>query len=112
MAAQPYNLEINQGATFSFALNFFDAGGSPLSLTGVTLASQIRPTAASQEILQEFTVTKDPVTTGRATFSLTAAQTRNLRFTSAVYDVLMTLTTGELVRVVQGAVTLSPQVTR
>ena len=112
MAAQTVNLEINQGAAFSYALNFFDAGSNPLSLTSITLASQIRPTAASQEILAQLTVTKDPVTTGRAVFSLTGAQTRNLRFSSAVHDLLMTLADGTPIRVAQGAVTLSPQVTR
>lgn len=112
MAAQSYNFEINQGTTFSFAMVFYDAGAGLVSLTSATLAAQIRPSAASPEILADFTVTKDPLQVGRAVFSLTAAQTRNLRFTSAVYDVLLTLIDGTALRAAQGTVTLSPQVTR
>jgi hypothetical protein len=112
MAAQTYNFEINQGTTFSFAMVFSDAGAGLMPLTTATLAAQIRPTAESQAILQEFTVTKDQIQTGRATFSLTAAQTRNLNFSTAVYDVLVTFADGTALRVAQGSVTLSKQVTR
>jgi hypothetical protein len=111
MAAQTYNFEINQGTTFSFAMVFYDAGAGLIPLTTATLAAQIRPTAESQAILQEFTVTKGP-STGRAEFSLTAAQTRNLSFSTAVYDVLVTFADGTALRVAQGSVTLSKQVTR
>lgn len=112
MAAQTYNFEINQGTTFSFAMVFYDAALGLIPLTTATLAAQIRANAASQEILADFTVTKDPLQIGRAVFSLTAAQTRNLRFTSALYDVLLTLADGTALRAAQGTVTLSAQVTR
>ena len=112
MAAQTVNFEINQGETFSFAMVFRDASAGLIPLTTATLAAHIRPRAASQEILVDFTVTKDPLQIGRAVFSLTAAQTRNLRFASAVYDVLLTFADGTALRAAQGTVTLSAQVTR
>lgn len=112
MAAPIYNLEINQGETFSIGLLFKDATNTAINLTTATILSQIRPTAESNKILASFTITKDTGVPGRAVLSLSASQTQQLDFTDAVYDVLLTLASSTKLRAVQGKVTLSKQVTR
>lgn len=112
MAAPIYNLEINQGETFSIGLLFKDASNVAINLTTATILSQIRPSAESNTILAGFTITKDTGVTGRAVLSLTAAQTQQFTFTDAVYDVLVTFASGTKLRAVQGKVTISKQVTR
>jgi hypothetical protein len=112
MAAPIYDIEINQGETFSIGLLFKDASNVAINLTTATILSQIRPSEESNRILAAFTITKDTAVTGRAVLSLTSAQTQQLDFTEAVYDVLLTLASGTKLRAVQGKVTLSKQVTR
>ena len=109
--AATHNITIDQGATFSLPLVFKDASNVAINLTDVTFAAQIRPSADSKTILASFTVTKDPLTTGRAVLSLTDEQTGALTFGTAVYDLLGTKA-GVKTRYIQGTVTLSPQVTR
>jgi hypothetical protein len=112
MAAPIYNIEINQGESFSIGLLFKDASNVAINLTTATILCQIRPSAESNKIIAAFTVTKDTAVTGRVVLSLTASQTQQLEFTQAEYDVLVTFSSGTKLRAVQGAVTLSKQVTR
>jgi len=112
MAAGTYNFEINQGETLSLGLIFKDSTGTAISLTTATIKAQIRPTASSNTIIASLLATKDSGVAGRVVLSLTAAQTGQLSFTSAVWDCLVTFADGTTLRAVQGAVTLSTQVTR
>lgn len=104
------NLVVDQGATYNTTLTLTDENGEPLDLTSVTAASQIRKSYSSS-LAAEFTTSVN-VAAGEVTLSLTANQTGNLVAGRYVYDVELTDASNNITRIVEGVVTVTPQVTR
>lgn len=104
------NLVIDQGSTFSSDLNLTDENGDPLTLTGYTANSQIRKWYSSTNAAATFT-TSINTTSAVITLSLTASETSNLVAGRYVYDVEIS-SGSEVSRIVEGIVTVTPQVTR
>ena len=104
------NLVIDQGSTFSSDLSLTDENGDPLNLQNYTANSQIRKWYSSSNAAATFT-TAINVATGIITLSLTANQTSNLISGRYVYDVEISAGS-EVSRIVEGIVTVTPQVTR
>jgi hypothetical protein len=104
------NLVIDQGATFSTDLSFKDENGDPIVLDGYSANSQIRKWYTSETPAAIFNTEIDPFV-GVVTLSLTSNQTSNLVSGRYVYDV--EINDGSTVsRVVEGIITVTPQVTR
>ena len=104
------NLFIDQGATFETVLTLTDENGDILDLASSNAASQIRKTYSSS-LAAQFT-TSINVSAGEITLSLTANQTGNLVAGRYVYDVELTDAANSITRIVEGVVTINPQVTR
>lgn len=104
------NLVIDQGTTFTTDLTMTDEEGSPLNLTGYTANSQIRKWYTSSNATATFT-TSINANTGVISLSLTANQTGAMTAGRYVYDV--EISDGAIIsRIVEGIVTVTPQVTR
>lgn len=104
------NLVIDQGATFSTDLNLTDENGDILNLDGYTANSQIRKWYTSVNPAATFTASID-ANSGVITLALSSTQTSNLISGRYVYDV--EINDGTTVsRIVEGIVTVTPQVTR
>lgn len=104
---------IEQGVDYENIITVNDSGGSPRNLTGYTVASQIRKGYGSTTSYP-FTAGlfgNDP-TTGRIIISLTNAQTSVIPAGRYVYDIELTSAAGKKSRVIEGIVTISPEVTR
>lgn len=108
MATQK-NIVIDQGTTFSENVTAKDSTGSAKDLTGYTTTAQIRKSYYSSSST-DFTIAQVDAT-GVITISLTAAQTGNLKAGRYVYDV-ESASASETIRVVEGIVTVTPQVTK
>jgi len=108
--ASKANLIIDQGSTFSTDLTLTDENGDPLSLSGYTANSQIRRWYTSSNTTAVFT-TSINTTSSTISLTLTANQTSNLTFGRYVYDVEIT-SGSEVSRIVEGIITVTPQVTR
>jgi hypothetical protein len=105
------NLVIDQGSTFSATLNLTDEFGNPLSLNGYTVRSQMRKWYTSLTAI-DFNVTIDYLD-GTITLELDDSITDSLTPGRYVYDVELTETsTHAISRVVEGIVTVTPNVTR
>lgn len=104
------NLVIDQGSTFSTDLTLSDENGDPLVLDGYTANSQIRKWYTSVNAAATFTASLN-VQSAAITLSLTANQTSNLIAGRYVYDVEISAGS-EVSRIVEGIVTVTPQVTR
>jgi hypothetical protein len=104
------NLVIDQGSTFSTDLTLTDENGDPLILSGYTANSQIRRWYTSSNVSASFS-TSINVESGVISLTLTANQTSNLVFGRYVYDVEIT-NDSEVSRIVEGIVSVTPQVTR
>lgn len=104
------NLVIDQGSTFSTDLTLNDENNDPLNLIGYSADSQIRKWYSSTNAAATFT-TSINTSSAVITLSLTANQTSNLVAGRYVYDVEIS-SGAEVSRIVEGIVTVTPQVTR
>lgn len=118
MAAGKLNLLVEQGATFRRVLALQDAAGAAIDLTGFTARMQARAKVADPNppLLD---LTSSPAAglavdgaAGTVTVVLTDEQTAALTWTAAVYDLEVESAGGEVTRVVQGTIKVSPEVTR
>jgi hypothetical protein len=105
------NLVIDQGTTFSATITMTDDNGNLIDLSAYTARSQIRKHYTSTTAVN-FT-TEITVSTAEITLSLTDVQTANLTAGRYVYDVEVVDSYANTVsRVVEGIVTVTPNVTR
>jgi len=105
------NLSIDQGATFTSDITVKDITGNVFDLTGYTavakLAKGYSSTRTRTIITTSFATDR---TTGVLTISLTANQTTALDAERYVYDVEITSSTGSVTRVLEGIITVRPEV--
>jgi len=103
------NLVIDQGSTFSTDLTLNDENGDPLNLAGYSANSQMRKWYTSSNAIATFTT--NVAIDGIISLSLTANQTGAITAGRYVYDV--EINDGSATsRVVEGIITVTPQVTR
>jgi len=111
MSAGTYNFTIEQGTTFSRVLTLQE-NGSAMNLTGYSVASQMRSTHDSSTVVATFTGSVTNASSGQITLSLTNSQTSAIEEAIYVYDVEITSGAGAVTRILQGTVTVTPEVTR
>lgn len=104
------NLLVDQGSTFVTTLNLTDPDDVPLDLTLYTGSSQIRKHFTSSNSTS-FTVALGG-NTGVITLSLSANATANLTAGRYMYDVEIADASSSVTRVVEGIVTVTPNITR
>jgi len=126
MPAAKKNLTIEQGATWrdSYTLLQPAPAGTPIAsrlpvdLTGYSTRMQVRPDYASATVLLELTPANGRITitpaSGKLDLYISDADTAALTFTDtpAVYDLELIEPGGDVIRLLKGTVTLSPEVTR
>lgn len=104
------NLIIDQGTTFSTSILLTDDNGDAIDLTGYTGRSQMRKHYTSSNSTS-FTVSLN-TSEGAVSLSLTANQTSGLIPGRYVYDVEVVSAANVVSRIVEGIVTVTPEVTR
>jgi hypothetical protein len=110
-----YNFTINQGATFSRVITWKDESGDEVDLTGYTARLMVRTSLAAPEPFITLTTENGGITLGGAagtiTLSISATDTAAISENAGFYDLEMIL--GSVVtRLLQGAVSISREVTR
>ena len=106
------NLIIDQGTTYSVTITVNDDTGSARNLTGYTGRSQMRRSYYTSANTA-FTVSVTNPANGEISITLTAAQTANVKAGRYVYDLeLVNANSTTVERVVEGVVTVYPEVTR
>lgn len=107
------NLLIEQGANFSSTITLFNDDDTVFNLTGYTAAGQIRKSYSSSSASATFTILfSADRSEGQITLSLTSTQTAAVEEGRYVYDIEVTSSDSVVTRVLQGTVTVSPNVTR
>jgi hypothetical protein len=104
------NITIDQGTDFSTTIDVTDEDGNSIDLSGYTGTSQMRKHYTSSNATA-FSVAVT-VLTGAVTISMNAATTGTLTSGRYVYDVELRDAANTVSRLVEGIVTVSPQVTR
>jgi hypothetical protein len=111
MAAKA-NLLIDQGTDFSTTLDVTDDNGDVIDLTGYSANGHIRKHYTSQTATVFDCTIASPATSGRLTISLARSITENMEAGRYVYDVELTTAANSVSRLVEGVVTITPQVTK
>jgi hypothetical protein len=106
--ASKANLIVDQGSTFSATINLDDSNGDDLVVTGYTSRSQMRKHYTSSNSVTITTALED----GLLTLSLTDSQTANIVAGRYVYDVELIDSSNNVTRIIEGIITVTPEVTR
>jgi hypothetical protein len=104
------NLVIDQGTDFSATIDVTDSDGNAFDLTNYTSASQMRKSYASTTAY-DF-VTSDNNSLGQISLQMSSNTTNQIDPGRYLYDVEITSSGGQVSRVVEGIVTVSPGITR
>ena len=106
------NLLVDQGTDFETTISYTDDAGSPKDLTNYSARSQMRKSYYSTNAAATFETTINAAN-GEVTLSLTSATTSNVKSGRYLYDVeLVENTTSKVTRLVEGIVTVMPEVTK
>lgn len=116
MTAATHNITIEQGATFTLNLVYKDSAGTPINLSGYSARMQIRRTYTSPSALATFTTQNGRIVLGTSSGTVAvkgdAALTAALAAKTAVYDLELVNPAGDVTRLIRGAVTITPEVTK
>lgn len=132
MAAGIYNFIIEQGTTVNFRIDYRDSEGNPVDLTGYEGRMQIRNAPGGSTLYSSITSTLGtcgtglnftptvngaiyPTTSGSIGIYISAASSSLFSFDKAFYDLEIVSGSGaceKVVRLLQGRIKLSKEVTR
>ena len=123
MAAGNHDILIEQGATFKMLLSITDETSNPVDLTGLAFRGMVKKafTDTSPQASFSFTVLDQMSDKGKVEVYLTAAQTTAIdvyskgpvrSINNMVYDIESQSQNGEVIRWLQGAASVSPEVTK
>lgn len=114
MAGQK-NWEVDQNATFSFIVDYKDPDGDAIDLTGASAKMQVRDTKGGSKLAFSLTspsggIVIDP-TLGKLTIKMTPTQTNKLFYPKSSYDIMVTDSNANKIKLLEGFITLSRSVT-
>jgi len=114
MAGQK-NFEVDQNATFLFIVEYKDNDGLPIDLTGSTAKMQVRDTKGGSKLAFSLTSPAGGITItpllGKLTIKMTPTQTNKLFYPKSSYDIMVTDSNGNKIKMLEGFMTLSRSVT-
>lgn len=105
-------LTIDQGTTFETTLDLVGDDGAPVNVAGYTFSGQIRKSYYSSTPTANLTISVTNSANGNVKISLNSAVTSNISAGRYLYDIKMVDTSGTTTRIVEGVVTITPQVTK
>ena len=105
------NFYIDTGSTFGAVITVKGSDGLPLNLTGFTVSSYIRKSYASATHI-DFNATIYSTTGGQVRVSLTDENTTGIKPGRYMYDIEIENSIGERLRVSEGIVIFTPQITK
>ena len=110
--AQFVELNMDQGATFNVDIDLTEANNAPINVTGYTFSSSIRKSYYSSRVTANLVVTIQNAANGNVKLSLAAANTANIKAGRYLFDVKQVDTSNVTSRVVEGIISVNPQVTK
>jgi hypothetical protein len=105
-------LEVDQGADFSYSIDIVGDDGAPINVASYVFAGQIRKSYYSSNATANLTMVIDDVANGIVKITMNAATSANVAAGRYLYDVKMVDSTNTTSRLVEGIITFNPQVTR
>ncbi len=119
MAAGKYSFSIEQGTSFLKTITVKQADGSPFNLTGYKVRMMARANYEDAQPMISLSTIEPPggivindAAGGQFQISMSATFTAGLKFSTVMYDLEIESGAGEVTRLLDGSVTLIPEVTR
>ena len=117
--AGTYNFDVNQGATKRFQVTYKDSLNNPIDLTGYQGRGAIKLRASDATPLAEFAVTITDPAAGLVSVELPATALSGVALrgqgydqkTAAYYDIEL-YSGSEVIRLLNGIVNISPEITK
>lgn len=114
MAAQK-NFQVDQNTTFTFIVEYKDSNDSPINLTNASAKMQVRDSKGGTKLAFTLTsptggITIDPLL-GKVTIKMTPTQTSKLFYPKSEYDLMITDSNLNKIKLLEGFLTLSRSVT-
>ena len=107
------NQIIDQGSTFSKQITVYETDGTTIqNLTGYTVSSQLRKNYTSTAYTTILSTIQTPATGGVIVMSLTAVETAALKSGRYVYDLQIKHSDETVTRIIEGLITIRPEVTK
>lgn len=106
-------LYMDQGATFNNVINITDdVTNTPVNVSGYTVTSQMRRSYYSVNATANIVCTITDASNGEVTMSLSAANTANIKAGRYLFDVKTVDGSNVVSRILEGIITVTPQVGR
>lgn len=106
-------LYLDQGTTFNNVINLMDdVTNTPMNVYGFSVKSQMKRSYYSSNITANIACTITDATNGEITLSMTSANTAKIKPGRYVFDVRTVDTENVVARVLEGIITVTPQVTK
>lgn len=106
-------LTLDQGTTFTSTLDLAEDDGTPINITGKTFKCNLKKSYYSSKTVANLNITVISAVNGNIKITLDSANTANIKPGRYLYDLKMTTTaTGEVSRVLEGIITVTPQVSK
>jgi len=110
--AQFVELELDQGTDFNFDLNLTNDDGVAINVANYAFTSSIRKSYYSTSVSANLTVTVINAANGNVICALNAATTSNIKAGRYLFDVKQIDNVNITTRLVEGIITVNPQVTK
>ena len=112
MPAAKLNMTIEQGTTWSKGLELNRPDGSALDLTDHSFRGQMRATFGSADPAATFTCGIVEAAAGTVSIALDENTTTGITAGTYVYDIEMVNPDGTVIRLMEGKIQVTPEVTR
>lgn len=110
--ANQVELYCDQGTDFSYQLDLSNDDGTALNVANYVFSSSIRKSYYSQSVAANLTVTILSAANGNVRLSMNASTTSKIKAGRYLYDVKMTDNSSASFRVIEGVITVYPQITK
>jgi hypothetical protein len=111
------NFDVDQNTTFVFSVQYTQEDETmPIDLTGCTAKMQVRDTKGGKQLLATLTTPHSSGIsingpTGTLTVTIPASATNKFIYPKSAYDIVVTDTNGNKIRLLEGFLTLNRSVT-
>jgi len=105
-------LTIDQGTDFETALDLIADDGTSINVAGYVFSGQIKKSYYTSQIAANISINITNADNGNTMLVIDAANTANIPAGRYVYDIKMIDTANTTTRIVEGIITVTPQVTK
>ena len=111
-----YDFKLNQGTDLTVPFFLTDEQGQPLNLSGYSAQMQLRANGYTGSLVDTLTTSNGSLqiepSEGSLSLVFTHEKTEKYPATSLAYDIELISAANQITRVVEGKITVSPEVTR